>query len=65
MPSAVAQESAYFSAAPPCSEATKYRRTSAKFLCLEWRAAHSIDQKIRFMNEMTMDEVWALARPLI
>ena len=21
------------------------------------------DQKIRFMNEMTMDEVWALARP--
>jgi hypothetical protein len=21
------------------------------------------DPKIRFMNEMTMDEVWALARP--
>ena len=26
-------------------------------------ALPSTDQKIRFMNEMTMDEAWALARP--
>ena len=26
-------------------------------------ALPSSDQKIRFMNEMTMDEVWALAKP--
>jgi glutathione S-transferase len=48
---------------PPCSEATKCLRTSAKFLCLEWSAAHSIDQRAWFMNGLTVDKAWELAKP--